>query len=94
MLRVGVRATLGIIGYYREAVDQRLDARDVNPGPQYIREPLTTSQHILHLLLTVFTVGLWAPAWIVRAVQGNKRQPIQGAGPSPDPTAPSDPATS
>jgi hypothetical protein len=33
--------------------------------------PLTTSQHILHLLLTVFTGGLWIPVWIWRAVEGN-----------------------
>lgn len=64
---------MGVIQYYREAVDQRLDARDASPGPQYAREPLTTSQHILHLLLTIFTAGLWAPVWIIRAVQGNKR---------------------
>jgi hypothetical protein len=35
------------------------------------RAPLTTSQHILHLLLTIFTVGLWAPVWFVRAWRGN-----------------------
>jgi hypothetical protein len=35
------------------------------------RLPLTTNQHILHLLLTVFTCGLWAPVWIVRAWRGN-----------------------
>ena len=36
-----------------------------------IRRPLTTGQHILHLLLTVFTAGLWLPVWIIRAFQGN-----------------------
>lgn len=64
---------MGIIQYYREAADRHLDARDAAPAPQYTREPLTASQHILHLLLTVFTAGLWAPVWIIRAVQGNKR---------------------
>ena len=34
--------------------------------------PLTTNQHILHLLLTVFTAGLWAPAWIILAIRGNR----------------------
>lgn len=34
--------------------------------------PLTTNQHILHLLLTIFTGGLWGIVWIIRAVQGNK----------------------
>jgi len=36
------------------------------------REPLTAGQHILHLLLTVLTAGLWAPVWIFRAAQGNR----------------------
>jgi hypothetical protein len=35
--------------------------------------PLTTQQHILHLLLTVFTAGLWAPVWIWLAIRGNQR---------------------
>jgi hypothetical protein len=39
------------------------------------RTPLTASQHILHLLLTVFTAGLWLPVWIIRASQGNRAQP-------------------
>jgi hypothetical protein len=37
-------------------------------------EPLSASQHILHLLLTVFTLGLWAPVWIIRSAQGNPRR--------------------
>jgi hypothetical protein len=36
------------------------------------RVPLTTNQHILHLLVTVFTCGLWAPIWIIRALDGNR----------------------
>jgi hypothetical protein len=45
------------------------------PEPQMTyREPLTASQHILHLLLTIFTAGLWAPVWIIRALQGNARR--------------------
>ena len=37
------------------------------------RTPLTANQHILHLLLTVFTGGLWGIVWAIRAVQGNRR---------------------
>lgn len=37
------------------------------------RAPLTANQHILHLLLTVFTGGLWLPAWIILAARGNTR---------------------
>ncbi len=44
------------------------------------REPLSASQHILHLLLTLLTGGLWAIVWIIRAAQGNR---IPG-----DPSAP------
>ena len=39
------------------------------------RVPLTTGQHILHLLLTVLTGGLWAPVWIFRAMHGNPAEP-------------------
>jgi hypothetical protein len=42
--------------------------------PETVRTPLTAGQHILHLLLTVFTAGLWAPVWLARAVQGNVSQ--------------------
>jgi hypothetical protein len=55
----------------RQTTDEviaRYAAADGAPG----REPLTAGQHILHLLLTVFTCGLWAPVWIIRAMQGNK----------------------
>jgi hypothetical protein len=34
--------------------------------------PLTTGQHILHLLLTIVTAGVWGIVWIIRAMQGNK----------------------
>ena len=37
------------------------------------KTPLTTNQHILHLLGTVFTGGIWGIVWIIRAVQGNRR---------------------
>lgn len=48
-------------------------ARYAQPGAAHApaRVPLTTGQHILHLLLTVFTAGLWAPVWIWLAMRGN-----------------------
>jgi hypothetical protein len=54
-------------------VEARYAARPRAAQPA--RTPLTTSQHILHLLLTVFTAGLWLPVWIIRAAQGNRAQP-------------------
>ncbi len=36
------------------------------------RQPLTSGQHILHLLLTVLTFGLWLPVWVIRAWRGNR----------------------
>lgn len=44
------------------------------------RESLRPAQHILHLLLTIFTFGLWGIVWIIRAIQGNRIPP--------DPSAP------
>jgi hypothetical protein len=46
------------------------------------RTPLRTGQHILHLVLTVLTGGLWAPVWVVRAWRGNPAPP-RAARPSP-----------
>lgn len=65
------------------------------PSP-FKRVPLTAGQHILHLLLTVLTVGLWSPVWIVRAARGNpnpeyyrwlywQRTQQMNAGPPPPP---------
>ena len=33
--------------------------------------------HILHLLLSIFTAGLWLPVWLVVALR-NKQKPIYG----------------
>lgn len=46
------------------------------------RPGLTTSQHILHLLISVFTGGLWIPVWIWLA---NRTEQRVSAG---DPSAP------
>lgn len=51
-------------------VEARYAVRSAEPVN---RVPLTTNQHILHLLLTVFTGGLWGIVWIIRAGQGNRR---------------------
>ena len=44
------------------------------------REPLTTNQHILYLLVTVFTFGLGGIIWAWQAVAGN--QVLEVAPPS------------
>jgi hypothetical protein len=72
-----------IISRYRQWVDRMMDGRVAGAGmpPKPQRTPLTANQHILHLLLTVFTCGLWAPVWFVRALRGNppRRQTDRGA---------------
>jgi hypothetical protein len=52
---------------YQDRAESYVAARET-----WMRTPLTASQHILHLLLTVFTFGLWLPVWIMRAIQGNR----------------------
>ena len=48
------------------------------------RPGLTTSQHILHLLLTVFTCGLWLPVWIILAIRSTRTvTPADPAAPMP-----------
>jgi hypothetical protein len=58
---------------YQRWADERISARESAPAAPSppARAPLTPWQHILHLLLTVFTGGLWAPVWLVRAWRGN-----------------------
>jgi hypothetical protein len=62
---------------YRAAADKHLDRREAPDEPPK-RVKLTPNQHILHLLLTVFTAGLWAPVWFIRAWRGNPA-PREGA---------------
>ena len=38
------------------------------------RTNLRAGRHTLHLLLTVFTCGLWLPVWIIRSIRGNPRR--------------------
>ena len=42
------------------------------PKRPVTRVPLTSGQHILHLILTLFTFGLWGIVWLIRGLQGNK----------------------
>ena len=57
------------MGEFAERYVQRAERKAASPDA---RTPLTAGQHILHLLLTVFTFGLWLPVWVVRAVRGNR----------------------
>jgi len=57
---------MGALGRYRALAGRGLDHAEAHP-----RVPLTAGQHILHLLLTVLTLGLWAPVWVIRAWRGN-----------------------
>lgn len=62
---------MGLITSYRDHVDRKLDR--IESGEKAVRVPLSAGQHILHLLLTVLTGGLWVPVWIIRAARGNRR---------------------
>ena len=45
---------------------------------------MTTNQHILHLLISVFTFGLWIPVWIYLAVRTDRMvTPADPAAPMP-----------
>ena len=58
---------------YQRWADEKIGAWESAPPATAspARTPLTSGQHILHLLLTVFTGGLWAPVWFIRAWHGN-----------------------
>jgi hypothetical protein len=57
---------MGALTAYRAHADRRLDRMEARP-----RARLTGGQHLLHLLLTLLTGGLWLPVWIIRAARGN-----------------------
>lgn len=57
------------VSKFGERYVQRAERKAASPDA---RQPLTPGQHILHLLLTVLTAGLWAPVWFIRAWQGNR----------------------
>jgi hypothetical protein len=59
---------MGPMKAYRAAADRRMDRAE---SPEHRRINLTAGQHILHLLLTLITFGLWSPVWIIRAMRGN-----------------------
>lgn len=59
-----------LAGPVRYAAEQQYGPMPAGPMP---RTPLTANQHILHLLLTVFTAGLWLPVWVVLSIRGNRR---------------------
>jgi len=49
------------------------------------RPGLTTNQHIFHLLLTVFTGGLWLIGWIIAAHRSTRTvTPADPAAPMPE----------
>jgi hypothetical protein len=57
---------MSLLSRYRSTAGRMIRHAEGHP-----RVPLTAGQHILHLLLTVFTFGLWAPVWLIRAWRGN-----------------------
>jgi hypothetical protein len=55
-----------------------------NGGSTSARPGLTTVQHILHLLISVFTFGLWIPVWIYLANRTERTvTPADPAAPMP-----------
>lgn len=68
---------LGFGARRRAEVDAQFRQRHASVAPAPLKIPLTASQHILHLLLTVFTGGLWAPVWIFRSASGNRPPALQ-----------------
>jgi hypothetical protein len=69
---------MSTLGRYRQAADRYMNNLDAAaPAP---RTPLRTNQHILHLLLSIVTGGLWLPVWFIRAWRGNPAPPADPAG--------------
>ncbi|CAN0487058.1 unnamed protein product, partial [Phaeothamnion confervicola] len=59
----------------REAEEARREAREARRESQrrprrevVYRDRRPTCPHVLHLILTIFTAGLWLPIWIIHAI--------------------------
>ena len=65
---------MSLLDRYRAAADHAIDRAGAAPA-RPLRVPLTAQQHILHLLLTVLTGGLWGIVWLMRAWRGNPQRP-------------------
>jgi hypothetical protein len=44
----------------------------INPQPHHV-SGLTTGQNIMHAILTVITLGIWAPLWWLSSRLGRRR---------------------
>lgn len=63
----------GMVGWWDGTTWSHVQFR--NSGPQQVvvtNLPPRKINHILHLLLTFFTGGLWAIVWIILAIKGAK----------------------
>jgi hypothetical protein len=70
---------MSLIKRYQQAADRFLDGLPDFRSDAPRRTPLTASQHILHLLLSIVTCGLWLPIWFIRAWRGNPATPAAEA---------------
>jgi hypothetical protein len=52
----------------READEARREARRRPRREYHYHDRRPTCPHALHLILTIFTVGLWLPIWIIHAI--------------------------
>jgi hypothetical protein len=83
------------IAEHERAVTEYWAAVRRHRGSDYrVHRPLTTNQHILHLLLTIVTAGVWAPFWFFLAWQSthvrteaNPAEPMPAWPPARPPTA-------
>lgn len=41
---------------------------------KYVTRGVSQTEHLMHLVLTVFTCGLWLPVWLLRMLAGKHRQ--------------------
>jgi DNA uptake protein ComE-like DNA-binding protein len=56
------------------------------PPPVIVNNNSNTTAHVIHLVLTIFTCGMWAPIWIIHAIiiaASSKPKMIYPAAPMP-----------
>lgn len=56
-----------------------------SPNIVYVEVQQHKTNHILHLLLSIVTAGLWIPVWIIiAAVNSNRANPVTFTGSTKD----------
>jgi hypothetical protein len=60
-------------------LEMTMQTNQTNLSEQFMVQQMTRTNHILHLILSLITFGLWVPVWILAAMNNaGKRSALTG----------------